>query len=388
MSTLRGRTDLEIMEGRAKLRLPPEPRSVFYNPKMSINRDLAILFVSSHFPRSKQVSLCDPMTGSGVRAVRYILETPNVGHIVAADREGGAVKLAWETILQNHLADRISVAHSDAHTLLTDHATDRFDIIDLDPFGSPAPFFESALRATTDQGVIAATATDMGPLSGARRTACMRKYGVSPVRTEFEKELAVRTLASCLSATACKLELGIRIAFAHATDHYARLYAVVNKGKKAANRTLACLGYLTHCPTCLFRNETRSISSLGTKCVSCGALARIGGPFWLGPIWDAGTVENMIRRTPALASSRLAEVQKLLSRVQEELDAPRFYFTTDALASAYRVKSPSLELLIESLRTIGYQATKTHFSPTGFRTNASIQTIVDRFRTTAEKTQT
>ena len=387
MSTLQGENDYEIAEGRAKLQLPPEPRSVFYNPKMSINRDLAVLFVSSYFPPSKQVRLCDPMTGSGVRAVRYILETPNVEHVLAADREGVAVKLARETILLNRLGDRVSIVHSDAHTLLSDHATDRFDIIDLDPFGSPGPFFESALRATTDGGVVAATATDMGPLSGARPTACMRKYGVSPVRTEFEKELAIRTLACCLSTTACKLELGIHLAFSHATDHYARLYAVVRKGRKTANRTLACLGYLTYCPTCLFRSENKSISSVGSKCVNCGALALIGGPFWLGPIWDRETVESMVRRTPALVSSRLSEAQKLLGRVQGELDAPRFYFTTDALAPAYRVKPPSLQLLIESLRASGYHAVKTHFSPTGFRTNASIQTIVDRCRTIAEKSQ-
>jgi tRNA (guanine26-N2/guanine27-N2)-dimethyltransferase len=327
------------------------------------------------------------MTGSGVRAVRYLLETPNVEHVVAADREDIAVKLAQQTVLLNRLEDRVSVIHSDAHTLLSDHATDRFDMIDLDPFGSPAPFFESALRATADGGVITATATDMGPLSGARPTACMRKYGISPIRTEFEKELAVRTLASCLSTTACSAELGIRIVFSHATDHYARLYAVVRKGRKSANQTLANLGYLTYCPTCLFRSETKSISSVRSECVNCGAPARIGGPFWLGSIWDKETVESMVQLTPALVSTRLSAIQKILGRVQEELNSPSFYYTTDAMASLYGAKPPSLALLTELLRTSGYQAARTHFSSTGFRTNASLQAIIGCFRTIAEKSQ-
>jgi tRNA (guanine26-N2/guanine27-N2)-dimethyltransferase len=352
---------------------------------MSINRDFAMLFASSHFPRSKEVRLCDPMTGSGVRAVRYVLETPNVKHVVAADRDGIAVDLAQKTVLLNSLEDRISVIHSDVHTLLSAHATDRFDMIDLDPFGSPAPFFESALRATVDGGVITATATDMGPLSGARPTACMRKYGISPIRTEFEKELAVRSLASSLSRTACSAELGIRIAFSHATDHYARLYAVVSKRRKSANQTLANLGYVTYCATCLFRIEAKSISSVRGKCVNCGAPACIGGPFWLGPLWDKETVESMVRLTPALVSTRLSEVQKILGRVQEEADAPSFYYTTGAMASRYSVKPPSLTLLVESLRKYGYQASKTHFNPTGFRTNASPHDIIRCFRTIAEK---
>ena len=385
MSTLQHEASGKITEGLARLQLSPEPRTVFYNPRMSLNRDMAVLFASSYFPTSKMIRLCDPMTGSGVRTVRYLLEAPALGHVLAADRDQAAVNLARQTILLNGLNDRVVVIQGDAFTVLSDHARDRFDIIDLDPFGSPAPFFESALRATSDGGVIAATATDMGPLSGARPTACIRKYGVSPVRVEFEKELALRTLASSLSTTACKLELGVTIAFAHATDHYARLYAVMRKGRKLANQTLESLGYLAYCPNCLFRDESQSISTIENRCANCGSTVHIGGPFWLGPMWDKGTVNCMVQRTASLVSSRLSDVQKVLSRVSEEADAPRSYYTTEAIASVYRVKPPSLESLIHSLRAGGYKATRTHFSPTGFRTDASLQAIVACFRTVSDK---
>jgi len=378
-------TSSEVTEGLAKLQLPPEPRNVFYNPKMSMNRDLAMLFVNSYFPSSERVQLCDPMTGSGVRAVRYLLETPNVNHVVAADRDLSAVQLAQETVLRNGLKDRVAVVQSDAYTLLSNHSTDRFDMIDLDPFGSPAPFFESALRATTDEGVIAATATDMGPLSGARPRACMRKYGISPVRAEFGKELAIRTLASCLSTAACRMELGLQIQFSHSTDHYARLYAVARKGRKVANQTLQNLGYLIYCPTCLLRSEAQSISFVQGGCVNCGAPARVGGPLWFGPLWDRETVESMVRHTPHLDSSQLSRIQRLLGLVQGEVGAPSFYYTTAAMASAYGVNPPSLNLLIESLRECGNQAAGTHFSSTGFRTDASLQTIVACFRRIAQK---
>jgi tRNA (guanine26-N2/guanine27-N2)-dimethyltransferase len=325
------------------------------------------------------------MTGSGVRAVRYVLETSCVKHVLASDRDVLATRLARETVLLNGLEDKISVVQDDAYTLLSAYAAKRFDIIDLDPFGTPAPFFESALRATVNEGVIAATATDMGPLSGARPTACLRKYGVSPIRTEFEKEMAVRALAFSLSAIACKLELGIDIAFSHATDHYARLYAVVRKGRKAANQTLTNLGYLIYCPACLYRTEAQSITSVRSTCANCGGIARVGGPYWLGPIWDEGIVERMVALTPAVISSRLSELQKMLARVQDEVTSPRFYYTTGATASRYRVKPPSLELLIDSLRSCGHLASRTHFNSTGFRTDASLRTIIRCFRAVTEK---
>ena len=383
MSTLSDAT--EVAEGGAKLQLPPEPRKVFYNPKMSVNRDLAILFTHSYFPPGKEIVLCDPMTGSGVRAIRYVLETQRIGQVVASDRDYAAVELAHRTILLNQLNDRVFVVHSDAYKLLSAYAPRRFDMIDLDPFGSPAPFFESTLRATVDKGIVAATATDMGPLSGSRPRACMRKYGVSPIKAEFEKELAVRTLAASLAAVASKLELGMNIVFSHATDHYARLYAAISKGRKAANLTLRNLGYLTYCPACLFRIAKPAISSIRDKCDSCGATCPTGGPLWLGPLWDKRIVDSMIQTTPTLRSSRLAEVQKILARIQGEILAPKFYFTTGTFSSVYRVKPPSLGQLIDSLRACGYEAARTHFNSTGFRTDASLQTIVDCFRMIAEE---
>jgi len=172
----------ELTEGSARLSLASKTDSgVFFNPRMSLGRDLAVLFAGSFFPKGKQVRVCDAMTGSGVRAVRYVLESPNVASVVAADRDPEAVKVAQRTIQLNGLDGKVAVTESDSNSLLFEHLQDRFDLIDLDPFGSPAPFFESALRATEDGGIIAATATDMGPLAGARPAACFRKYGARVV---------------------------------------------------------------------------------------------------------------------------------------------------------------------------------------------------------------
>jgi tRNA (guanine26-N2/guanine27-N2)-dimethyltransferase len=315
------------------------------------------------------------MTASGVRAARYVLECLNVSSAVAADSQPEAVAFARNTIRLNGLADRISVVESDANQLLLNHMKERFDLIDLDPFGSPAPFFECALRATADRGVLAATATDMAPLTGARSRACLRKYGINPVRTEFEKETAVRILTANLALCASKLGLGIDIAFSHATDHYARLFANVSKGRAQASQTARSLGFLEYCPKCLMRVTRSSIEEIQNECTNCGTRTKVGGPIWLGRLWEEQTVQNMVDRTPLLSSSRLSEVQDILAAISDEQRAQPFYYRTDALSKSLRLKPPPLKKVLTELRHSGFQASRTHFHPNGFRTNAAVKEL-------------
>lgn len=373
----------ELVEGRAKFALPTEHGlgpNVFYNPRMTLNRDLAILFASSHFPSYRQLRLCDPMAASGIRAARYVLESQNVVSVLAADNLKESVGAATRTISLNGLSDKVSVVESEANLLLLNHATRRFDLVDLDPFGSPAPFFENALRATIDGGVIAATATDMGPLSGARASACIRKYGVRPIRSEFAKEMAVRTLVASLATIAGRLELGIEIAFSHASDHYARIYAKVLKGTKPANAATRLLGFIEYCPECLKRSEHNKLESVSSSCPDCGAKTRIGGPIWLGPLWDGHTVQAMIERTPELHSFRLSEVQSVLACIDQEREGSAFHYTTEAFSQRLGLKPPALRKVLDSLQRTGFKATKTHFSPSGFRTNALCKDIGSIFQ--------
>lgn len=375
----------EATEGRAKLILPSQATSgrtgVFYNPKMSLNRDLAILFASSYFPLWRRLRVCDPMTGSGVRAVRYAIELSNVTSVVAADNRPETVEAAQRTIQLNGLGAKITAVESDANLLLLNHLRERFDLIDLDPFGSPAPFFESAARATIDSGVIAATATDMGPLTGARAAACARKYGVRPIRTEFEKEMAIRVIASCLAAIAGRLELGINVVFSHASDHYARIYAAITKGKPSANFSAKSLGFIEYCPGCLRRDARNSLETIRTTCEDCGTKTKLGGPVWLGRLWDAATVQRMIGRTPELGSSRLSEIQQILGCIDEELDAPPFHYRTDAISGRLRMKPAGMNRVLNALHEAGYQAARTHFHSNGFRTDASCREIASILRT-------
>jgi tRNA (guanine26-N2/guanine27-N2)-dimethyltransferase len=43
---------------------------------------------------------------------------------------------------------------------------DRFDVVDLDPYGSPAVFLDGAVQSVKDGGLLLVTCTDMAVLCG------------------------------------------------------------------------------------------------------------------------------------------------------------------------------------------------------------------------------
>ena len=52
----------------------------------------------------------------------------------------------------------------------------RYDVIDLDPYGSAAPFIDGAVQAVADGGMLNVTCTDMAVLSGNHPETCFAKY--------------------------------------------------------------------------------------------------------------------------------------------------------------------------------------------------------------------
>lgn len=365
-----------MWEGKSKLIFDgknPQGRSVFYNPKMSLNRDLAVLFALSYFD-SGRISVCDAMTASGVRAIRYMLECSNVKRVEALDVDSGAVEFARRMVQLNHAAEGVSVFEDDAKRFLLNHEA-RFDLVDLDPFGSPVSFYESALRGVLDAGVLAATATDMAPLTGTRASACFRKYNIIPVRTDFEKEIAVRILAASLALAAHRIGMGVRVVFSHASDHYARIYVQVKKGTKAANQSVKHLGFIEYCPRCLRRESCRMLEELHLSCENCGGMSRFGGLMWLGDLWDEACVRKMGDRIGVVLSKRLSELQKLIGQIYEEVLAPPFYYRIDLIASSLNINPPRINSLTGALRELGYVATRTHFNPNAIRTDAPINKL-------------
>ena len=352
----------------------PSKAPVFYNPVMELNRDIAVLAVQAYQrAAAREISVCEPLTSSGIRGVRFATEIQGIKNVLINDINQRAFKLAKHNVHLNGLTDHVTVQHKDANCLLSCHGAPqkRFDVIDVDPFGSPVPYIDSAIRALRNHGFLAVTATDMAPLCGVHAKACIRKYNGKPLRTEYCQELAVRLLVGCVTSVAAKHDISSRVLFSYCSDHYVRVYAEVEHSAQKADASIKNLGYMLHCFKCLHR-ETASdaFSKSIERCPECGAKMDYAGPLWLGKVFDKHFCELIAKENAHRALRNSVKITNLLSAVTAEADALLAYYVVDKISSTLSLPAPSVDALIQMLRDNGFQACQTHFNSRGIRTDA------------------
>jgi tRNA (guanine26-N2/guanine27-N2)-dimethyltransferase len=386
-----------IQEGKVKVIVPklkaykkhpsdyaPSKAPVFYNPVMELNRDLAVLaFQAYQRLANREISLCEPLTSTGLRAVRFATEIQGVGQIVAGDLNKKAYHLAEQNVQLNGLHHLVAVEHKDANCLLSCYGAPRrrFDGVDVDPFGSPVPYLDSSFRALRNKGLLATTATDLAPLCGVHAKACLRKYGGKPLRTEYCHELAVRLLVGRIATVAAKHDIGVRVLFSHSTDHYIRVYTQTRYGAKKADASIKSLGYVLHCFNCMHRETTqRLFDSRKGKCPECSSKMDWAGPMWLGKILDAQFCERMTQENKRTALRNSGKIGKLLSLLRNEAEAPTTYYVIDQISDKLASPVPSVSGILQSLHNKGFQAFSTHFNSRGFRTDAPALAVHDLLR--------
>ncbi len=358
----------------------PSKAPVFYNPVMELNRDLAVLAVQAYQKMVKrELFICEPLAGCGVRGIRFAKEVKSVKKVLINDINEKAYQLAKYNVQMNGLEKCVIVKNEDANLLLARYGAPRkrFDIIDIDPFGSPVPFLDSAIHALKDSGLLALTATDMAPLCGVYPKACIRKYGGKPLRTEYCHELAVRLLIGCLATTAAKHEMGIKVLFSHSTDHYIRVYAVLMHGAKNADKSLQNMGHILHCFNCLHRETLNKDVAFGhgEKCPHCGSKMDFAGPLWLGSIANESFCILMEKEAEKRKLKLKTRIRKILTLIRDECSAPATYYVLDKICSKISMPAPSVRVLVEALKEKGFKASLTHFNPKGIKSNAPIREI-------------
>lgn len=62
------------------------------------------------------------------------------------------------------------------------------NVIDLDPYGSAAPFMDSALQNISNGGLICLTCTDMAVLCASYPETCFAKYSSIPMKGDNSHE--------------------------------------------------------------------------------------------------------------------------------------------------------------------------------------------------------
>ncbi|HVP27315.1 MAG TPA: tRNA (guanine(10)-N(2))-dimethyltransferase [Candidatus Bathyarchaeia archaeon] len=368
----------------------PSKAPVFYNPVMELNRDIAVLALQAYQRAvNREITVCEPLAGCGAMGVRFAAEVKGVKNVVMADISEKAAQLAVHNVHINNLDEKVKVKNQDANLLLNHHGAPhkRFDVVNIDPFGSPVPYLDSAVRALRNKGLLAVTATDMAPLCGVHSKACIRKYGGKPLRTEYCHELAVRLLAGCLAVTAAKYEIGMDVVFSHRSNHYVRVYAILQHGAKKADRSIKEMGYILHCFNCLHREASKTIFSAEKpwKCSECKANLNYAGPLWLGPIVDERFCGFMKEAADQTIFKNGEKIAKILALITEESDAPPTYYVVDELSDVLNLPVPPVKLVVDSLRKEGFEACLTHFNTRGIKSDVSAMKIRDVLKKIASR---
>jgi tRNA (guanine26-N2/guanine27-N2)-dimethyltransferase len=99
------------------------------------------------------------------------------------------------------------------------------------------------------------------------------------------------------------------------------------------------------------------------------------GPIWMGKLGDLRLIKELRTNLFEKKLKTKNELWKLLDLLEEEADASAFFYSTDGLASELKKSPHKMEDIFVKLKKEGFEATKTHFSKTGFKTNAPLDKI-------------
>lgn len=125
-----------------------------------------------------------------------------------------------------------------------------FDSVDLDPYGTAAPFLDAALACIAEGGLLAVTCTDMAVLAGNHQDACRVKYGAVPVKGRHFGEQALRIVLGAIETAANRHKKAVTPLASVCVDFYVRVFVSVSTSASAAATASLRLSQIHQCTGC------------------------------------------------------------------------------------------------------------------------------------------
>jgi len=365
----------KIREGTTDLLVPaqhsnkgPGTRTgeVFYNGQMEFGRDISVIFGRAVFAEGQ--TILDGLAATGARGLRLANECGVRADFQLNDRDIRAAVLMKQNAEMNSLG-HVRIHCRDLNALLSE---EHFDYIDIDPFGTPVDFIDSAIRSCKNSGVIAITATDTAPLYGGYPKTSLRRYGALSSRSPFAHETGLRILVGFVVREAAKHDRAVEPLLCYHADHYFRLYVRIRNGAARADAAIGKLGYVSFDARTLQRSidpERRGV--------------RDAGPLWGGALMSKPILKGM-RATGDLGTA--SRCGKMLDLWNEEASAPALFYSMDELARKTKLSPPKLTEFAEYVADkAGARASRTHFDPKGLKTDLPAKDLLKHYRAFARK---
>lgn len=346
----------KIVEGSAAIVVAAEKKissklPVFYNPAMKFNRDISILLLNSVDKLDMKIAL--PLAGTGVRGIRFLkeLKPGKIQSLLMNDGNPTAAAVIKKNLRLNKVSVRgkipIAVHNDSANILLLQNRG--FDYIDVDPFGSPNPFLDTAIKALHCHGsILAVTATDTSALAGTYPDVCRRKYWAVPLNKGEMHEIGLRILIRKVQLIAMQYEKTAVPLFSYSKDHYYRVFFVTDHGKKKCDEIVKQHG-----------------------------MYKTAGPLWLGRLWDTELVQTMVRENK---TTSLIPHEFLAMIASEAALNVVGFFDIHELCKREKLVIPRFALLMEALKKKGYVVSRVHSNEYGIKTNCSEKEMISLIR--------
>lgn len=431
-----------VKEGKATI-LAPKQDKVFYNPIQQFNRDLSVMAIQAWLKQYKQtrlgekelrakrrrldtaaeaenpaekdetqenspakpyvevpfIRILEGLSATGLRAVRYGHEVPGVAKVVANDLLPEAVKSINRSAEYNGLAETVVGHQGDAIKymgLLPD--AERFHVVDLDPYGTAAPFIDSAVQLVRDHGLLMVTCTDAGVLAGnGYPEKCFALYGGNnlgntPMGLELNHEAGIRLILGTIASAAARYKKAIEPVLSLSIDYYFRVFVRVTT-RPLEVKNLASLTMLAyHCVGCgqtieqrlgrvcdKKKFQTPRIAQIpGEHCQYCERPFHLAGPMWGGALHDPEFINDVLEINENASNEVYGtreRIKGMLTLARHELQVP-FYFNLNQLTSFMRAPPISIDEFARAVGNLGHEVLLTHAKKNCVKTTAPWENVL------------
>ncbi|KAM3519864.1 hypothetical protein NHJ13051_007211 [Beauveria bassiana] len=381
--------------------------------------------------------MLDALSASGLRALRYARELPFVTSIIANDLSASAAKSIKQNVKHNGVEDIVSVTNGDALAVMYRTIADslangetnkswkkssKFDVIDLDPYGTAAPFFDAAVQAVRDDGgLLCITCTDSAVWAGhAYCEKTFSLYGGTPIHGPHSHEAGLRLIINGVATSAARYGLAIEPQLSLSIDFYTKVFIRVTKSPQAVKflgtKTMVVHScdngcgawetqYLMRAKAVLNKKGNAAYYKFGMAlgaadklCKHCGTKMHINGPMWGGHIHSRDFIERLLKQIPEADKQvyrTLPRLEGMLRNALEELipspeetapvesrdkeyakiDHYPFFIIPGKIASIVSAATPGDDVFRGALKHLGYVAGRSHCKPGSIKTDAPWSTI-------------
>ncbi|KIN07883.1 hypothetical protein OIDMADRAFT_110659 [Oidiodendron maius Zn] len=397
-------------------------------------------------PSGPSFTILDALSATGLRALRYANEIPFATSITANDLLPAATKAIQLNVKHNKLEDKIKAITGNAMSHMYSMAGDRcrddkgrsvpvkkYDVIDLDPYGTAAPFLDAAVQAVhEDGGLLCVTCTDPGVwASNGYPEKCFSLYGGIPMKGVHSHEAGLRIILHAIATSAARYGLAMEPLLSLSIDYYARVFVRIYKSasdvKFLAGKTMIVYNCDSGCGAwttqMIARNKLVPNKSgkghywkhvfgmaptTSESCSHCGMKTHIAGPMFAGPIHSPEFIKRILNELPDVSKDTYqttdriegmltVALEEVLPPLEEESDSPTltkkthrydpasidhypFFFIPSVLSKIFHCITPHENAIRGALKHLGYRVTRSHAKAGSIKTDAPWSVIWEVMR--------